>query len=39
MKFLTDISLIKNTINWEPKFTLKEGLTKTFEITKDLFSK
>jgi UDP-glucose 4-epimerase len=39
MKFLTDISLIKNIINWEPKFTLKEGLTKTFEITKDLFNR
>ena len=37
MKFVTDISLIKNVINWKPKFSLEKGLARTYEITKDLF--
>lgn len=37
MKFVTDISLIKKVINWEPRFSLEKGLVKTYETTKDLF--
>lgn len=30
MEFCQDISLIKSIIDWEPKFSLEKGLTKTF---------
>ena len=30
MEFCQDISLIKSIIDWEPKFNLEKGLTKTF---------
>ena len=30
MEFFQDISLLKSLINWEPKYTLKQGLLKTY---------
>ena len=30
MEFFQDISLLKSIINWTPKYSLKEGLTKTY---------
>ena len=30
MEFFQDISLLKSLINWTPKYSLKEGLTKTY---------
>ena len=30
MEFYQDISLLKSIIDWEPKYSLKEGLTKTY---------
>ena len=30
MEFFQDISLLKSIINWVPKYSLKEGLTKTY---------
>lgn len=38
MKFYQDISLIKNLINWSPKHSLREGLTKTFNIMKEYYN-
>ncbi len=35
LEFVTDITKIKNIIGWSPKYTLEEGLTKTFEIMKN----
>jgi len=35
MEFLTDISKLKNIINWEPKFTIQTGLEKTYKIMQD----
>ncbi len=32
MEFVTDISKLKKIINWEPKFTIKTGLEKTYKI-------
>ena len=34
LEFITDISKIKNIINWSPKHNLEEGITKTFNIMK-----
>ncbi len=31
MEFYQDISLLKSIIDWEPKYSLKEGLTKTYK--------
>ena len=31
MEFYQDISLIKSIIDWEPKYSLKDGLTKTYK--------
>ena len=33
-KFLTNINLLKKITKWKTKHSLKEGLTKTYEITK-----
>ena len=30
-RYSTDISKIKNTLGWSPKFTLEQGLEKTIE--------
>ena len=35
LEFVTDITKIKNIIGWSPKYTLEEGLTKTFDIMKN----
>jgi len=35
MKFVTDISKLQKLTNWEPKFSLKEGLEKTYNIMKE----
>ena len=35
MKFVTDISKLQKLINWEPKYSLKEGLEKTYNIMKE----
>ena len=32
MEFYQDLSLIKSLIKWEPKYTLQEGLSKTYSI-------
>ena len=37
MEFLTDISKLKQIINWEPKFTIQTGLEKTYKIMKDYY--
>ena len=34
-KFLNNINLLKKVINWKPKHTLEQGLTKTFTIMKN----
>lgn len=34
-KFLNNINLLKKVIRWKPKYTLKKGLTKTFNIMKN----
>ncbi len=34
-KFLNNINLLKKVINWKPKHTLEQGLTKTFNIMKN----
>ena len=39
MKFTTDITLLKKLTNWTPRHTLKEGLTKTFNVMKDKLNK
>ena len=33
-KFITDITKLKEITGWKPKFTLEEGLTKTYNIMK-----
>jgi len=38
MKFVVDTSLLKRLIDWEPKHTLEQGLTKTYEVTKQLLN-
>ena len=35
MKFVTDISKLQKITNWKPKFSLKEGLEKTYNIMKE----
>ena len=35
LEFITDISKIKKITGWSPKYSLEEGLTKTFNIMKD----
>ena len=35
MELAVDISLTKKLIDWEPKFTLQEGLKKTYELMKN----
>jgi len=37
MEFYQDISLLKSIIDWEPKYSLKEGLTKTFNKMKEYY--
>ncbi len=34
MKFCTNISLLQKITSWEPKYTLREGLTKSYDIMK-----
>ena len=34
MEFVTDISKIKNITGWSPKFSIEEGIKKTYEIMK-----
>lgn len=38
MEYYQDISLLKRLINWEPTFSLKEGLSKTFLAMKDFYN-
>ena len=35
LEFITDISKIKKITGWSPKYTLEQGLTKTFKIMKN----
>ena len=35
MELSVDTTLIKKLIEWSPKFTLKQGLKKTYEIMKN----
>ena len=35
MELEVDITLAKKLIDWAPKFTLKQGLKKTYEIMKN----
>ena len=35
LEFITDISKIKKITGWSPKYSLEEGITKTFNIMKD----
>lgn len=37
MEYYQDISLLKSLIDWEPTYSLKEGLTKTFLAMKDFY--
>jgi dTDP-glucose 4,6-dehydratase len=37
MKYYQDITLIKKLINWEPQYSLDEGLTKTFNTMKEYY--
>ncbi len=37
MEFFQDISLLKSIINWTPKYSLKEGLTKTYNIMREYY--
>lgn len=39
MKFQTDISLLKKLTGWNPKYSLEEGLTETYNIMKSLTQK
>ena len=39
MELSVDTTLIKKLINWSPKFSLKEGLRKTYEIMKSYHQK
>jgi nucleoside-diphosphate-sugar epimerase len=39
MELIVNTALTKKLINWSPKFTLKEGLTKTYEIMKNYSKK
>lgn len=39
MEFVADISLLKKLTGWEPKYSLKEGFTKTYNIMKKKFFK
>jgi nucleoside-diphosphate-sugar epimerase len=39
MRFVTDISLVKKILNWKPKFSLEQGLKKTFFIMKKYYLK
>ena len=34
MEFVTDISKIKKIIDWEPKYDIRSGLKKTYDIMK-----
>ena len=36
-KFLTNINLLKKITKWKPKYTLKEGLLKTYSIMKNYY--
>lgn len=36
MKFVTDISLLKKYTGWNPKYSLREGLEKTYNIMKKI---
>lgn len=35
-KFITDISVLKSTIEWEPEYSLRKGLEETYQLTKQL---
>jgi nucleoside-diphosphate-sugar epimerase len=37
MEFYQDISLLKSIIDWEPKYSLKDGLTKTYQKMKEYY--
>jgi len=37
MEFVTDISKIKNITGWCPKFSIEEGISKTYEIMKKYY--
>ena len=39
MKFTTDISKLQKVINWEPKFSLKTGLEKTYNVMREYYLK
>jgi nucleoside-diphosphate-sugar epimerase len=39
MQFVSDNTLIKKLINWEPKYTLEEGLTETYEKMMAMYGK
>lgn len=38
MEFCQDLSLIKSIINWEPKFSLAQGLEKTYTEMKSIYN-
>ena len=35
MEFVTDISKIKQIIDWEPKYDILSGLKKTYKVMKE----
>ena len=37
MKFTTDISRLQKVINWQPKFSLKNGLEKTYNVMREYY--
>ena len=39
MEFVTDISKIKNLTGWEPKYSINDGLRKTFNIMSEYHKK
>ena len=39
MEFNTNIKKISEITGWEPKFDIKKGLEKTFEIMRSYYSK
>lgn len=39
MEFVADISLLKKLTGWEPKFTLRDGLIKTYDTMKNNLNK
>lgn len=37
MKFVADISLLKSIIDWEPKYSLREGLIETYKEMEEMY--